>query len=196
MAFQSTEQVKDGDGGDTWIIDGIHVIFSHAAGRDQAKKTSVLLDDGKGGNAVILLVQDFPGMRNRDAGADHGRGVIINIGNLSAYGAEIERGLETEPVQQERGFRIQMTAAGGNILISAEGVLKSGVSHGGYDGIRIRIFMAYNIYRIHRYLLITDSSAQTSPSSSEEALHWYLFFPSWIPAGEWRQRRKCCPAVF
>ena len=74
MTFQRTEQVKDGDGGYMGIHDGIHIALGHGAGCDHAEKTSVLLNDRKGGYAVILAVEHVPRMGDGNALTDH-RGV-------------------------------------------------------------------------------------------------------------------------
>ena len=130
MPFQGAEQIKDGNGGDDRIQDGPHVVFRHAACGDQAEKPAVLLNDGKAGNTVVIIMQHIPGMGDRYTGADGGRRVIIDIQYLGANGAQINRRLKAKPVQEKRGLRIQMAAAGRDVAGSAEGVLQGGIGHG------------------------------------------------------------------
>ena len=133
MPFQGAEQIEDGNRRDRGIRDGTHVALRHAAAGNQTEKTTVLLNNREGGNAVIILVEHLPGIGNGNAGADGGRRVKIDIRHLGTDGAEMNRRLKAETVQQEGGFRIQMAVARRNVVTEAQSVLEGGVGHGGND---------------------------------------------------------------
>ena len=146
VAFQGAQQVENRYGGNRRIINGTHIVFSHAAGRDQTEKASVLFRDRKGGHPVIVFMENLPGIRNGHTGTDCRRCIKIDIRYLGTDRPEMERGLKTETVQQEGCFSVQMAVAGSDITVTAEGVLQRRVSHGGNNRIRIRVFVADYIY--------------------------------------------------
>ena len=141
MAFQRAQQVEDRHGLHSGIAERFHILLRDIAGGNETGQGSVLMGDGEGGQPGSLLLQYLPGMGDGYAFSQRGGRIVINIGNLGADGTDIQRRLKPEAVQQERGFGVQMADPPGDIVVFSQRVIQGRISHGGDDGIRIRIFM-------------------------------------------------------
>ena len=152
LSLQHGEDVEKGHGVQFSRHGLLHVVAGHILPGEHTVQGAVLIGYGDGGD-VLLLLEHPPGSSHRDPGAEHRRGVKIQILHLGVHIPNPLGGLESEQIQHNLGFVGHMAQAGGLILPISHGVPQGGVGHGRHNGVGVRVPMPGYVNGIHRFLL-------------------------------------------
>ena len=142
--FNGGEDVKDGGIVDDGGGNGPHVTFGNAAGRDHAKQCAVLIGHRQRAEGGVFL-QDFPRVAHGDVFAQLRGTVKVDVPHLCPDRGEQHGRLKAEAFQKKTGFIVQEAQPGRNISALAQRIAKTGIRHGGDDGICVRVAMTADI---------------------------------------------------
>ena len=160
LALQNRQQIEHGDLPHAGVSDRGHVVVGYIPGGEHAVQCAVLIGHGEDGD--LFALHGLPTPADGGGGGQSGGDVIIQVPDLGADVADELGRLESEAVQYELGLVADLTQPGGLVLPLAQGIFQRGVSHGGDDGVGVRVSVSGDIYGVHRETLLWGNCAQYS----------------------------------
>ena len=110
---------------------------------------AVLVDHGDGGD--LLLAHQLPRTVHGDGGIQTGRAVKLQVAHLGADILDEPGRVEMETLQHTVGLVADRAQVHRHVLLLAQGVFQGGESHGGNDGVGIRVAVAGHIDLVHTF---------------------------------------------
>ena len=173
MALQHADQIEQRDVADHAFIHGAQVIGGHVAGGQHTVQGAVVVEDGDGGD--LPIPHGLPGQLQGHGAVQLRRMVEVQVTDLVAHIFNVRRRLKAKAIEHVQRFIIDRADPHRGVLPVAQGIAQVGISHGGYDGIRIRVAVAGNINFVHQrssdihwmtplYCISSTISSQTFPA--------------------------------
>ena len=147
-ALDDAKQVEQRDVVHTGIAHGVQAEGGDVAGGEHAVERAVLVDHGDGGD--LLLAHQLPRTVHGDGGIQTGRAVKLQVAHLGADILDEPGRVEMETLQHTVGLVADRAQVHRHVLLLAQGVFQGGESHGGNDGVGIRVAVAGHIDLVHR----------------------------------------------
>ena len=97
----------------------LHIVAGHILPGQHPVQGAVLVGNRHGGD-ILLLLQHLPGPILRHRGAEHRRGIVVQILHLGVHTGDQFGGLEAEPVQHNLGLIGNVPQTGGLIFPVAQ----------------------------------------------------------------------------
>ena len=172
IALQHADQIEQRDIADLAFVHGAQVVGGHVAGGQHAVQGAVVVEDGDGGD--LPVPHGLPGQLQRHGAVQLRRVVKIQVTDLVAHILNVWRRLKPKAIEHVQRFIIDRADPHRGVLPVPQGIAQVGISHGGHDGIRIRIAVAGNINFVHQrssdvhwmtplYCISSTISSQTFP---------------------------------